>query len=107
MQESFRQYARSVQCKLCLNYDYLYIFTSYTPFTLSKNYPDHDLDSNLDCDLDCDPEDVPVYTGHPLFNTTKRITLLFVVQSLLHCNPSNISIEIIQIRTIFLDPDAI
>ena len=53
MQESFRQYARSVKCKFCLNYDYLYIFTSYTPFTLSKNYPDHNLDSNLDCDLDC------------------------------------------------------
>ena len=42
-----------------------------TPFTQSKNY--------LDCNLDCDPEDVPVYTGHPLFNTTKLIMLLFIV----------------------------
>ena len=43
------------------------------------------------CDLDCDPEDVHIYTGHPLFNVTECITLLFIVQSLLHCNPPNIS----------------
>ena len=30
--------------------------------------------------IDRDPQDVPIYTGHPLFNTTKRITLLFI-----HC----------------------
>ena len=66
----------------------MYIYTSffspkllnYSLFTLSKNYLDHDLDSNLDCNLDWDPDDVPVYTGHSLFNTTKRITLLFIVQ---------------------------
>ena len=50
-----------------------------TPFTGSKNYLDCDLDSNLDCNLDRDPE---VFTGHSLFNTTKRITLLFIVQTL-------------------------
>ena len=70
---------------------------------------DHDLDRNLDCDLDRDPEDVPVYTGHSLIHTTKRITLFFIVQSLLHPNPPNIWIKIIQIkclhRTKFCDPD--
>ena len=40
---------------------------------------------------------VPVYTGHSLFNTTKRITLLFIVQSLLHRNPPYIWIKMIQI----------
>ena len=62
-----------------------YIFTrpeTYTPFTRSKNLLDRDLDCNQDCDLDRDPEDVPVYTEHSLINTTKRITLLFIVQSL-------------------------
>ena len=58
---------------------------TFTPFTRSKNH--------LDCNLDRDPEDVPVYTGHLLFNTTKRITLLFTVQSLLHRNPPNIWIN--------------
>ena len=57
-----------------------------TPFTRSKNY----LDRKLDCNLDRDPEDVPVNTGHSLFNITKCITLLFIVQSLLHRNPPNI-----------------
>ena len=31
----------------------------YTPFTLSKNYLDYNLDRILDCNLDNDPEDVP------------------------------------------------
>ena len=44
----------------------------------------------LDCNLVNDPEDVPGYTKHSLFNTTKRITLLFIVQSLLRRNPPNI-----------------
>ena len=65
-----------------------------TPFTQSKNYLDRDLDSNLDCNLDRDPEVVPVYTGHSLFNTTKRITLLFIVQTLLHRNLDNIRIKV-------------
>ena len=55
---------------------------TYTPFTGSKNYLDHYLDRNLDTDLGHNPEDVPIYTGHSLFNTTKCITLLFIVQSL-------------------------
>ena len=65
---------------------------SNTPFTCSKNY--------MDCNLDCNPEVVPVNhnTGHTLFNTTKRITLLIIVQSLLHPNPANIWIKIIQIE---------
>ena len=66
-----------------------------TPFTQSKNYLDRDLDSNLDCNLDRDPEVVPVYTGHLLFNTTKRITLLFIVQTLLDRNLNNIGIKVI------------
>ena len=37
-------------------------------------------------------EDVPLYTGHSLFNTTKCITL-FIVPSLLHCNPASILIK--------------
>ena len=57
----------------------------YTMSTLSKNYLNRDLDGNLDCNLDCDPDDVCIYTGHPLFNT-KCIILLFTVQSLLHRN---------------------
>ena len=60
---------------------------SYAPFIWSKN----DLDRNLDCD----PEDVPIHTGHSLFNTTKCITLFFMVRSFLHRNPSNIGIKII------------
>ena len=43
------------------------ILTTNTQFTQSKNY------------LNCDLEDVPVYTGHSLFNTIKHITLLFIV----------------------------
>ena len=57
---------------------------TYTTFTRSKNYVDRDLDGNLDCDLDRNPVDVPVYMVHSLFNTTKHIKLLFIVQSLLH-----------------------
>ena len=49
----------------------------------------------LDCYLDRDPEVVPVYTGHSLFNTTKRITLFFIVQPMLHRNPDNIGIKVI------------
>ena len=53
------------------------------------------------------------YTRQSLFNTTKRIKLLFIVQSLLNRNPSNIWIKIIQIAiqieclhgTKFLNPD--
>ena len=67
----------------------------FSMFTRSKNYLDRDLDFNLDYDLDRDAEDVPVYTGHALFNTTKRITLLFNVQSLLRRNPLDIWIKII------------
>ena len=66
-----------------------------TLFTRSKNYLDRDLDSNLDCNLDRDQEGVLDYTGHSLFNTTKRITLLFIVQTLLHRNLDNIGIKVI------------
>ena len=61
----------------------------HEPVYMEQNY--------LDRNLDCNPKDVPVYTGHSLFNTTKRITLLFIVQSFLHCYPPNIWIEISQI----------
>ena len=70
-------------------------------------------------DLDCNfdryvPEDVPVYRGHSLFNTIKCNTLFFIVQSLLHSNPPNIWIKIIQIviqieclhGSKYLDPDS-
>ena len=59
---------------------------TYTLFTWSKN----DLDRKLDYILDRNPEDVPVYMGHSLFNTTKHITLLSFVRALLHRNPSRI-----------------
>ena len=55
-----------------------------TPFTRTKTY--------------LDPEVVPVYTGHSLFNKTKRITLLFIVQTLLHRNLDNIGISVILSR---------
>ena len=61
------------------------------PVYTEKTY----LDSNLDCDLDLDPEDLPVYTRHSLFNTTKRITLFLIDQSLVHRNPPYIYIKII------------
>ena len=66
-------------------------------------YLDRVLDCDLDCDLDRDPEDLPVYIGHSLFNTTKRITLLLIVQSLLHRNPptSNVWIKIIHPNRVF------
>ena len=54
-------------------------FNHNTLFKQSKNY--------LDRDVDCKPGDVPVYTGHSLFNTTKRTPLLFIFQLLLHRNP--------------------
>ena len=87
--------------------------TPFTMFTRSKIYLYRDLDSNLDCDLDRYPEDVPVYTGHSFFSTTKCITLFFIVRSFFHRNPPNIGIKIIQSviqieclhGTKFLDPD--
>ena len=48
--------------------------------------------------LDRDPEDEPIYTGHSSLNTTKGITFLFIVQSLLHGNPANIWISRSQSR---------
>ena len=59
----------------------------FYPVYTEQNYLDRDQDCNLDCKLDCQPEDVPVYTGHSLFNTTKRVTLFFIVTPLLHRNP--------------------
>ena len=96
-------------CDSCIILIY-HIFLTNTIFTRSKNYVDRDLDSNLDCNLDRNPQDVPVYMGNSLFNTTKRITLLFIVQSLLHRSLPNIWITIvIQIKclhgTKFFDPD--
>ena len=59
----------------------------YYPAYTAQNY----LYSNLDFDLVRDQKDVSFYTGHSLFNTTKCITLLYIVQSLLHHNPPYIS----------------
>ena len=61
------------------------------PVYTKQNY----LDRNLDCYLG---EEAPVYTGRSLFNITKIVTLLFVVQSLLYRNSPNMWIEIIQIE---------
>ena len=58
--------------------------TNYT----EKKDLDRDLDCNLDCYLDRNQEDAPIYTGHSLFNITKSVTLLFIVQSLLHVHPN-------------------
>ena len=57
----------------------LIIVSPFTPFTRTKIIQIRDLDSYLDCYLNRDPEVVPVYTGHSMFITTKRITLLFIV----------------------------
>ena len=76
-------------CSMSLKQPYYEM--KYTLFTSSKNY----LELNLDCNLDPNPEDVPVYMKHSLFNTTKRITLLFITQSMLHRNPPNIWIILI------------
>ena len=59
------------------------LWFSNTPLKQSKN-----------C-LDRDPGDEPGYTGHALFNTTNRITSLFIVQSLFRRNPPNIWIKFI------------
>ena len=67
------------------------------PSLPQQNYLNHDLNLDMYRDLDCNLENVPVYTGHSLFNTTKHITLLFNVQSILYCNPPNIWIKFIQI----------
>ena len=60
------QWTSSKQCARAIDEVF-----SYTPFTQSKNYLNRDPDSIL--------EDVPIYTGHSLFNTTNCITLLFIV----------------------------
>ena len=69
----------------------------FIPYLKGPNYVDHNPDCNLDCYLDHDPENVPVYAGHSLFNAIKCITLLLIVQSLLHRNPPYIWIKIIQV----------
>ena len=72
---------------------------SNTPFTRIKIIQIRDLDSYLDCYLDRDPEVVPVYTGHSLFNATKRITLFFIVQTMLNRNLDNIRINYLDSRS--------
>ena len=83
-----------IQCLVCKCESFLtfydHLFDIVDPVNTEQNYLDHDLDRNLDYDLDCNPEDVPSDNGYSLFNTTKRITLLFIVQSWLHFNPPNI-----------------
>ena len=66
---------------------------TYTPFTRTKIIQIQDLDSYLDCYLDRDPEVVPVYTGHSFFITTKRITLFFILQTMLNRSLDNIRIN--------------
>ena len=62
---------RGAYCgKYGISYPVLY------PVQTEQNYLVRELDYNLECD----PEDVPVYMGHSLFNTTKQITLFS------HCN---------------------
>ena len=78
---------------------------------LRITYLYHDLDPNLDCNLDRNPEDVPIYTKQSLcsIQSTKRITLLFIVSS----QSTNIWIKMIQIviqikcshGIRFIDPD--
>ena len=54
-----------------------------------KNYLDlNELQSGLQSGSR--PRAVHVSARHTLFNTTKRITLLFIVQSLLHRNSPNL-----------------
>ena len=70
-----------------------------TSFTRTKIIQIRDLDSYLDCYLDRDPEVVTVYTGHSLFNTTKRITLFSIVQRMLNRNLDNIRINYLDSRS--------
>ena len=44
------------------------------PVYMEQNYLDRNRDAN--------PEAAPVYTGHSLFNITKNVTIVFIVQSL-------------------------
>ena len=48
-------------------------------YALLLIYLDRDMD---DINLDRDPEDAPVYTRHSLFNRSKHVTFVFIVQSL-------------------------
>ena len=51
---------------------------------MEENHLDRDLDSDHNgyLDGDCDLADAPVYTGHSLFNITKSVTVVFIVQPL-------------------------
>ena len=49
-----------------------------TPFT--QNYLDRDLNN---INLDRDPDQVPIYPSHSLFDITKCVPFVFIVQSLL------------------------
>ena len=52
--------------------------TQFNTVYTEQNY----LGCDLDCYLDYDPEDAPVYTEHSLFNITKSVMIVFIVQSL-------------------------
>ena len=52
--------------------------------TIYKIINQYGIVSQIPCLHFCDPEDVSVYMGHSLINTTNRIILLFIVLSLLH-----------------------
>ena len=76
-------YTNHKKCNVSYKSFVKYRIQYYTPFTRSKHYLDRF------CNLERDPEVVPVYTGHSLFNTTKRITLLLIVQTMLQRNLDN------------------
>ena len=91
---------------------------SFIPCLQEQNYLDHNIDCNLDYHLDSNPEDASVYIGHLLFNLTKSIMIVFIVQSLcdgpdIAIHPASIWIKIIQIEikikclhwTKLIDPD--
>ena len=75
------------------------LWFTYTSFTRTKIIQIRDLYSYLDCYLDHDPEVVPIYTGHSLFNTTKCITLFFIVQTMLNRNLDNTRINYLDSRS--------
>ena len=54
----------------------------FYPLYPEQNNLDRNSESNVDHYLDCVPEDGAVYMGHSLFNITKSVTVVFILQPL-------------------------
>ena len=78
--------------ELYRNVDFHYMYVSpannhlsdgqiYLVYT-QQNSLDCNLDHTRDCHLDHGPDDEPTHMGYSLFNITKSVTIVFIVQSL-------------------------